>query len=128
MQGQKRSRESSVHKSNRYADAVKQVQNKIDLRNAGPVEERTERLRKHAKHAKINDNLLVINKTSFLASMAEVINCSEQTVSRTEKIKIILRAAGKYLNAEEITFEQINEKLRAQTINSQTACGGSYWW
>lgn len=57
--------------------------------------------------------------------MAEVINCSAQTVSRTEKIKIILRAAGKYLNAEEITVEQINEKLRAQTTNSQTVCGGS---
>lgn len=74
---------------------------------------------------RVNDKTMLTDKMSFIAFMAEVINCSAQTESRTERIRIILRAAGKYLDVEEVTVEQIHEKLKVQISNTQTACGGS---
>lgn len=50
--------------------------------------------------------------------MAEVINCSVQTDSRSERIRIIIRAAGKYLEIERIMVKQINEILNIQASNS----------
>ncbi len=50
--------------------------------------------------------------------------CSAQTESRTERIKIIIRAAEKYLELEDVTVDLINDRLKMQTVNSQT-CGGT---
>jgi len=62
---------------------------------------------------------------SFVAFMVEVVNCSAQTESRTERIKIIVRAAEKYLEIEGISVEMVNEKLKVQGGYTQTTCGGS---
>lgn len=73
----------------------------------------------------ISTDIINIDKLVFTTFMAEVINCSAQTKSRTERIRIIIRAAEKYLQAEGLTVEQVNEKLKMQITNSQDLCGGS---
>lgn len=70
------------------------------------------------------------DKVAFVAFIAEVVNCSAQTESRTERIKIIIRAAEKYLDLGNVTVDMINERLKiptlnSQTVDSQTTCGGS---
>lgn len=61
----------------------------------------------------------------FVAFLAEVVNCSAQTHSRTERIKIIIKAARKYLNLGELTVDAINETLLAGTQETQSSCGES---
>ena len=43
--------------------------------------------------------------------MAYVINCADQVKQKTEKIKIIVRAAEKYLGVKDVSWEQVNRKL-----------------
>ena len=43
--------------------------------------------------------------------MAYVINCVEQVKQKTEKIKIIVRAAEKYLGVKDVSWVQVNRKL-----------------
>lgn len=61
--------------------------------------------------------------------IAEVVNCSAQTESRTERIKIIIKAAEKYLELVDVMEDIINDRLKLQTVNSQTVnsqtCGGT---
>lgn len=66
------------------------------------------------------ENEVSFDKVSFVTFIAEVVNCSPQTESRTERIKIIIRAAGKYLELEDVTVEIINDRLKMQPVNSQT--------
>lgn len=73
----------------------------------------------------INEKLVVVDKIAFVSFLAEVVNCSVQPESRTERIKIIITAAEKYLDVEGVTVEQINDKLKMQMASSQAPCGGS---
>lgn len=66
------------------------------------------------------------DKVSFVTFIAEVVNCSAQTESRTERIKIIIRAAGKYLELEDVTVEIINDRLKMQPVNSKTVNGQTF--
>ncbi|MGL5710893.1 MAG: hypothetical protein ACRCW9_08670, partial [Cetobacterium sp.] len=61
------------------------------------------------KSEQIKDSVMV-DKVKFVTFMAEVINCSAQTSSRTEIIKIIIIAAEKYLDIKE-TVESVKEAL-----------------
>jgi len=58
----------------------------------------------------------------FVSFMAEVINCSAQSESRTERIKIIIRAAERYLNVGGVTLENVNDMLKTK-VSTQTVCG-----
>lgn len=71
--------------------------------------------------------ILIVGKNEFVLFMAEVINCSAQTNRKTEKIKIIVRAAEKYLGLEGLSWETVEEMLAGETSNSQTWAGGSSW-
>jgi len=66
-----------------------------------------------------------VDSVVFVAFLAEVVNCSAQTQSRTERIKIIIKAAQKYLNLGELTVDAINETLIAGIQETQTTCGES---
>ena len=48
---------------------------------------------------------LAINKSDFVLFVAEIINCSAQTQSRKKIIKIIVRAAEKYLGIKGLLWE-----------------------
>ncbi len=43
--------------------------------------------------------------------MAYVIKCTNQVKQKTEKIKIIVKGAEKFLNMKEISWEQVNKRL-----------------
>lgn len=112
-----------------YAEALKKVKQtpKIDKIKAAPVVTQAH----YSKVVAPSRNIEVIaDKVSFITFMAEVVNCSAQTESRTERIKIIIKAAEKYLEIRDISVEMINERLIIQTANSQVvtsqaSCGGS---
>lgn len=74
--------------------------------------------------SKKKEDSLVIGKMEFVSFMAEVVNCSAQTESRTERIKIIIRAAERYLYVTGVTLEKINDMLKTQS-STQTVCGNT---
>lgn len=55
--------------------------------------------------------MFVVNKINCVAFIADVINCSAQTVKITEKLKIIISAAARHLSITEISVEQIQTLL-----------------
>lgn len=80
------------------------------------------RRNEHPNQEKENDNKLMTDKLAFVTLIVEVI-CLAQTESRTEKTRIILGVAEKYLNVEGITILQINEKLKMHATNPQVHNG-----
>lgn len=71
-----------------------------------------------------NEEKLEIGKIEFVSFVAEVINCSAQSESRTERIKIIIRAAERYLDVAGVTLEKINDMLKTKP-STQTSCGNA---
>lgn len=111
-----------------YAEAIKKVNRATKKDNVmeqqPPMGRVMEQKLSHANgHAadKIN---VGVDKVKFVAFLAEVINCSAQTQSRTDRIRIIIRAAKKYLDVGEITVEMINETLTAGLQDTQSSCTG----
>lgn len=70
-----------------------------------------------------------MDKKEFLLFMVEVLNCSAQTESKTEKIKIIVNSAGKYLGIKDVSWRDVEEMLKAEVASSQspTWSGSSVW-
>lgn len=80
---------------------------------------------KEITQIKTKENYEIKNKVACVTFIAEVVNCSAQTESRTERIKIIIKAAKNYLEFEGISVEMISEKLKMPLTNTQAGCGGS---
>lgn len=53
--------------------------------------------------------------------LAYVINCSEQAKTKTEKIKIIVKAAAKFFNMKDLSWEKIHADLNQGEGNADTA-------
>lgn len=108
-----------VENGSTYAEALKKVEQEAkEIKKVAPLE-------MNKSIVETEKDPMGIDKMSFVAFIAEVVNCSAQTESRTERIKIIVRAAEKYLEIEGINVEMINEKLKVQVGNTQTACSSS---
>lgn len=107
-----------------YMEALKRVEKnaKTSTRKADKVE-KSSTVHEHVSSQRISENTMLTDKISFTAFIAEVVNCSAQ--SCTERIRLILSAGRKYLDAEGVTVEHVNEKLKVQIVNTQAACGGS---
>lgn len=99
-----------------YAEALK----KVKQTSREPETRVTESQQKATMKEQNKDNEVCIDKVSFVTFIAEVVNCSAQTESRTERIKIIIRAASKYLELEGVTVDMINDRLKIQSGTSQT--------
>ena len=65
-----------------------------------------------------------MSRIGFVLFIAEIINCSAQTTSRTERIKIIVKTAEKYLDVKGLQWENITETLE-ETQQSQSWVGTS---
>lgn len=103
-----------------YADAIKRVKSS----EAPKINESTSVKTQNQKNqCRINKDSLVVDKIKFVTFVAEVINCSAQTTSRTERIKIIIRAAEKYLDIRETTVESVKEALVGGPQGSQATNG-----
>lgn len=62
---------------------------------------------------------LIVSKNNFVLFMAEIVNCSAQTSSRTERIKIIVRSAEKFLDVKELLWESVRDTLNEEVQQSQ---------
>lgn len=114
-----------------YAEAIKKVSIKRNLEHQLPMRkvlEQRPNLNEYKGRSdcdtanKIN---VGVDKVKFVTFLAEIINCSAQTQSRTERIKIIIRAAEKYLDVGELSVELINETLNAGIQDTQSSCAGT---
>lgn len=107
-----------------YAEAVKNVkQTEVGQGNGTTV-----LMNKNSwplSQNKLNEDFLKVGKFEFMTFLAEVINFAAQTESRTERIKIIIKATEKHLQIEGITLEQVNVKLKGQIADTQASYGGS---
>lgn len=104
-----------------YAEATQKTKHNQQSQSEVKVQERTDNT---LDRSKAKEDRLVIGKLEFVSFMAEVVNCSAQTESRTERIKIIIRAAERYLKVAGVTLERINDMLKTQS-STQTACGST---
>ena len=87
-----------------YAEAVKRVQGqkrKADMVNMVP----------RAEEGRIEENNAELSIDKLILFMAYVINCTDQVKHKTEKIKIIVRGAEKFLGMTGVSWEQINKRL-----------------
>lgn len=105
-----------------YSEAVKKVGNTLESGDKGKG---IPQQKMETAQGKTKENFGIKNNVAFVTFIAEVVNCSAQTESRTERIRIIIKAAEKYLEIEGISVEMISEKLKMQLTNTQAGCGGS---
>lgn len=84
-----------------YAEAVQKAKQNEEIQREVKIQEWTGNTLVQSKK---KEDSLVIGKMEFVSFMAEVVNCSAQTESRTERIKIIIRAAERYLNVAGVTL------------------------
>lgn len=77
--------------------------------------------------SEVKQDVLTIGKTEFVLFMVEVINCSGQTDKKTEKIKIIVKAAEKYLGIKGLSWQTVEGNLSGRPTSTQACTGGSSW-
>lgn len=83
-----------------YAEAVKIVSK----------EKRVEEMEK-AKKSSVPIQQAGLLTDKLILFLAYVINCSDQAKTKTEKIKIIVKAAAKFLDMKELSWEKIQADL-----------------
>ena len=98
-----------------YAEAVKKVQGQ---RGRGDTEKVNIVSRTEEEHTEKTNIALEVDK--LILFMAYVINCTEQVKHKTDKIKIIVRGAEKFLGMRDISWEQI-----AKSLETDGRMGGS---
>ncbi len=103
-----------------YSEALKKVGKNLESgeKSKEIIQQKTEMAKEKTK-----EKFGIKNNVAFVTFMAEVVNCSAQTESRTERIRIIIKAAEKYLEIEGISVDMINVKLKMQTTYTQPG-----WW
>lgn len=108
-----------------YAEAAKKVPVQPMMHSNKKMTGVEERRSDSLECSKIKDDTLLMTKEDFVLFMVEVINCTAQTQKKTEKIQIIVKAAQKYLDFKNASWESIKEKLNeTQTSQPQSCSGG----
>ncbi|CAJ1066432.1 uncharacterized protein LOC113119923 [Xyrichtys novacula] len=115
-----------------YAEAARRVRVQATESNARTTER--QEVRAHEGCKRIKEDTMVVGKRDFILFMVEVVNCTAQTDKKTEKIKIIVRAAEKYLGLEAVGWEEVEDLLKRGGSSSQNPSqqssvwdGGSSW-
>lgn len=62
-------------------------------------------------------NLPVVQMDKLVLFLAYVINCSEQAKTKTEKIKIIVKAAVKFFNMRDLSCEKYIQILVMEKVH-----------
>lgn len=68
---------------------------------------------------RIQGDIMLVSKRNFVLFMVEVINCTAQTERRSEKLRIIVKAAERFLEIKGLTCEDIMENLSTVSQSSQ---------
>ena len=112
-----RKREETVNrirgKGISYAEAVKRVEGEGKEGAAGKRETKRE------------ENTISMDKGHFLAFIAMVINCAIEMKGKTERIRMILDAARRFLKIEDISGEDLDKLLREGFMPTQAVGPGS---
>lgn len=106
-----------------YAEAAKKVTRKEMKR----VSAETTHVEACKGCHEIKEDMLIVGKNEFLLFIVDIINCSAQTDRKTEKSKIIVKSAEKYLGMKELHWEEVEKILNGGPPNSQAWAGGSSW-
>ena len=103
-----------------YAEAVKRVESESNTsreREAGRQQE-PERKRK------MSEPNICMEKKRFLAFIAMVINCAVDIQTKSERIKMVLEAARRFLDVIDVTGEDLDITLREEFTPSQASGTG----
>lgn len=68
----------------------------------------------------IKEDTLIVCKSDFVLFMVDAINYTAQTDKKTEKIKIIVKAAEKYLGIKGLGRDTVEKMLSGGATSSQT--------
>ncbi len=60
----------------------------------------------------VREEMLIVGKSEFVLFMVDVINCSAQMDRKTEKIKIIVKSAKKYLGIKRTNLGSSGRKVK----------------
>lgn len=115
-----------------YAEAARRVGEQPTDNNVRTTDRREVRACEGCRRVK--EDTLIVGKREFILFMVDVVNCTAQTDKKMEKIKIIVRAAEKYLGMDAIGWEEVEDILKGGSPSSQTPSqqlstwgGGSSW-
>ena len=109
-----------------YAEAVKRVEREGNTANtssgraagAGLLQQEPERKRN------MSDQNICMDKKRFLAFIAMVINCAVDIQTKTDRIKMVLEAARRFLDVIDVTGEDLDITLREEFTPSQASGTG----
>ena len=88
-----------------YAEAVKSLEKKC---------EKVEIQRELSKQVeRVSENSFCVDKKAFLAFMAMVLNCALEIESKSERIKMVVDAARRFLDIDDVSGEDLTETLNA---------------
>ena len=65
---------------------------------------------------KEDDSILVVKKVNVMAFICHTINVAAQLKKKSDRIKTIVQAAGKFLNIRDIKADQIHELLATKDV------------
>ncbi|CAM4675085.1 unnamed protein product [Leuciscus chuanchicus] len=66
------------------------------------------------------NNVIGVDKKRFLGFIAMVVNCAVEIKGKSERIKMVLDAARRFLDIVDISGEELDDTLRKEFIPSQT--------
>lgn len=95
----------------RKAVVVPQVRTAKNLSYAEAVKEVEKESKEKEKSQSSVQGETMIKSERLVLFIAYVINCTEQAKNRTEKIKIIVKAAARFLNLRNLSWEKISAEL-----------------
>ena len=98
-----------------YAEAVQRVE------GSTRVESKPEQENTVEKAANAN---IIMDKRHFLPFIAMVINCAADIKTKSERIKMVLEAARRFLNVEDVSGEELDNTLREGVSSTQTSGSG----
>ena len=84
-----------------YAEAVRRVEGSTSGTETA-----------HAERESKSDNSFTMDKRQFLAFIAMVINCAAEIKTKSERIKMVLDAARRFLGVENVSGEDLDSTLR----------------
>lgn len=101
-----------------YAEAVKKVE------GSNETTETTITTQEPKQSANATERGIYIDQKRFLAFIAMVINCSVEIQSKSERIKMILHAAKRFLDVGDVSGEDLDNILREGVMTIQTNGSG----
>lgn len=91
-----------------YAEAVKAVQGQKTKEETATI---SQTVRSEGGQREQANKKAELEVDKLILFVAYVINCTDQVKHKTEKIKIIVKGAEKFLGMKDLSWEQINRRL-----------------